>query len=234
MKIPLLAICLTVSLAGLAQNNKWFVSVSSGVYVGGPVTSIKKQMRDQGFDDVYEYNFFGFAGTDEYPSRTQTGGCLLRAGKKLDEKKAVYVVAGLVDQSTVSGFKSDGTDYSFFLIGGSYGDEPEIKYSLWQLSAGYMYSSNKRAKLGIAPSLFFLNYTLPDSSKHTGLMPGATFTGRFPLGKEKRLFGVDLILEVNLVPPVKMKETKGSTRFNTGSVNMVGGFVGLGYTFRRK
>jgi len=234
MKISLLVFCLVFSLAGLTQNNKWFISVSTGAYVGGPVTSIKKQMRDQGFDDVYEYNFFGFAGSSEYPSRIQDGGLMLLAGKKLDDKKAVYVVAGLVDKSTVSGFRSAGTDYSFFLIGGSYGDEPEIKYSLWQLSAGYMYSSGKRSKLGIAPSVFILNYKLPDSSKHTGFMPGATFTGRFPLGKEKRLFGLDLILEVNLVPPVKMKEIKGGTAFKTGSVNMVGGFVGLGYTFRRK
>jgi hypothetical protein len=115
-----------------------------------------------------------------------------------------------------------------------------------QFGAGYQYHyTNTRTKLAVAPSLFVYRYQNTEAvqkQKYAAIRPGVSFSGRLPLGKEKRLFGVDLIADLNLVPPVKMKtlsteeivdNQKITVTLNGRSVNMVHGMLGFAFSLRR-
>src|SRR5688572_384843 len=108
MKKIFTALFCIVSLNGLAQTPKWFVSFATGFNIGGPSISIKNQMKDQGFDDDSDFNFFGWTGTSEYPYKSQDPSLLLRVGKQISEKKSIYFVIGRLDKATVKGFKDEG------------------------------------------------------------------------------------------------------------------------------
>ncbi|MBD0297117.1 MAG: hypothetical protein ICV84_18280 [Flavisolibacter sp.] len=70
---------------------------------------------------------------------------------------------------------------------------------------------------------------------------------RTPIGKEKRLVGIDLVFEGNLAPPARMKEIRERTNSNPqftsvltqytsilkeSKVNMIHGMIGLALSFR--
>jgi hypothetical protein len=225
-----------VSLNAFAQSSKWFFSVAPGYAIGGPSASIRHQMVQQGFDETSSYNFFGLTGTNNYPTRTWNASILVRAGVKMTERRSLYFVAGLADRSKVTGFKNEGYGDLLGILGSSYGPMPTISYSVYQLTAGYMYASARsRAKLGLGPSLFLFNYSMNNGEKHGALVPGASFTGRFPFGKERRLFGVELVLEANLAPPVKMKTGQTDEKsFHPGKANMISMNLGVAFSFRKK
>jgi hypothetical protein len=126
------------------------------------------------------------------------------------------------------------------------GTHVTVKYQVLQFGAGYQYHYAKtRTKLSVAPSLFVYKYKNTralQKQQYAAIRPGMAFSGRLPLGKEKKLFGVDVIADLNLVPPVKMKtlttETitdsgKITTTLNSGSVNLVHGMLGFAFSLRR-
>ena len=219
------------------QSKKLFFSFAPGVTIGGPSISLRHQMIRQGFDHRSSYNFFGWAGTTEYPRKNKFASLLFRVGFQIKDRKSVYFIAGLSTKATVTGFRNEGYADLWILGGGSIGPRPEISYEVYQLTAGYLYASKKnRAKHGIGPSLYFLEYSMNKENKRLTVVPGIALTGRFPLGKEKRIFGTELILETNLAPPVKMKSDAkmNETGFRPGKVNMIGMNVGLAFTIRTK
>jgi hypothetical protein len=233
MKHVLTAAILLCTLAATAQNNQWFVSVSSDFVIAGPGAALKQKMLRQGFDDDNTSYFLFIGWTEINPKKLSYGGLKVRGGKKLSDKRSVYFTAALVEDAEVRGFKSSG--YSSTILGaGSTGSAVSIRYSLWQLAAGYMYSSKSKMKLGLGPSFFLLNYKPNEEKKQNVLAPGASFTARVPLGKEKKLFGIELVAEANLAPPAKMKmEKQNDQGFEPGSVNMVFGSIGFAFCFRR-
>ncbi|HEX6334212.1 MAG TPA: hypothetical protein VFZ78_08285 [Flavisolibacter sp.] len=237
MKKLMTTLLILVSLASFAQNNKWFVSVSSNRNFGGPAASIKKQMNRQGFNHTSLATFFGITISEDHPVINKSPNLMLHAGKRIDARKSVYIAAGIADISEVSGYKIEGNPSGFWLLDGTYGNNPSVKTKLYQLSVGYLFSEKRRAKWGVAPSLFVMDYTLTnydESDRHTAFTAGITGTARIPLGRERRLVGVDLITALNLVPPVKMKSGKADSRyFSPGSVNMIFGSLGLALSFRR-
>ena len=85
------------------------------------------------------------------------------------------------------------------------------------------------------PSLFLFNYKPNNNERQTAFVPGASFTSRLPLGKEKRLFGIDLLLDASLAPPVKvdMKDTSPGA-FKATKANMIHGSIGFACSFRRQ
>lgn len=233
MKHVLTAAFLLCTLAATAQNNQWFVSLSSDFVVAGPGAALKEKMLRQGFDDDNTSYLLFIGWTEVNPKKLSYGGLKLRGGKKISEKRSVYFVTGLVEDAEVRGFKSSGFSNTIF-GGGSYGTAVSIRYSLWQLAAGYMYSSKSKMKLGLGPSFFLLNYKPNEEKKQNLLVPGASFTARVPLGKEKKLLGIEIVAEANLAPPAKMKmEKQNDQGFEPGNVNMVFGSIGLAYCFRR-
>ncbi|MGZ5192063.1 MAG: hypothetical protein ACXWCZ_13725, partial [Flavisolibacter sp.] len=223
MKKIYTALLCIVSLNGLTQTPKWFVSFATGFNVGGPSVSIKSEMKNQGFDDKSEFNFFGWTGTSEYPYKSQEPSLLLRFGKQISEKKLIYFVIGRLDKATVKGFRNDGYSDLLGLFGSSSGPRPYINYSLYQLTAGYLYTNAKsRIKLGVGPSVYLLNYKdeLTESNSFTA---GAAATAIFPLRKAKRKLGFDFIIEANLAPPVKIESRHNEevNQFKMKSANMV-------------
>ena len=236
MKKSFYTFVLIISCTSLfGQSKKWFFSLNPGINIGGPSASIRHQMKVQGFDQTSSYNFFGWAGTTDYPRVVKHLSFLVRGGYSVNAHKSIYFVAGLSSKGTVSGFK--GTGYAdLFFISGSTGIMPEVAYNLYQLTGGYQYQSAKsRAKLGLGPSLFFYNYSIDRGPKRTSLMPGASFSGRFPFGREKRLFGIDLLLETNIAPPVKMKDNEKATEtgYKPGKANLISLNAGLAFSFRK-
>ncbi|MGZ3846953.1 MAG: hypothetical protein ACXVBH_12895 [Flavisolibacter sp.] len=226
-----------ININCFAQANKWFVSLSTGSTIGGPSASLKKQIIDQHFDQTSEFSFFGLEFSTKYPIVTKDAALLLRGGYKLNDRKGLYFVAGRSAKGSVQGFKNEGNS-GFWLIGGSYGQNIEIDYTTYQLTAGYLYSfPNTRFKAGFGPSLFLLSYSTTENyfnkQSHSALVPGATGTARIPLGKEKKLFGVELVFEGNAAVPVKMKGDFKESGFKPGNVNMLSANIGLAFSFRR-
>ncbi len=233
MKHILTACILLLNHGGIAQNNKWFVSLSSDFVIAGPGAALKQKMLRQGFDDDNSFYFLFIGWTEVNPKKLSYGGLKIRGGKKISGHRSLYFVAGLAEDAEVRGFRSSG--YSNTIIGGgSYGSAVSIRYSLWQLSAGYMYSSKNKLKLGFGPSVFLLSYKPNEEKRQASLVPGANFIARVPLGKEKKLLGMEIVAEANLAPPANINMVKQDVQgFKPGSVNMVYGSLGFAFCFRK-
>ena len=240
------SVLLLVSLSplfSLAQTTKWFVTLTAAPGFGGPAGSIKSKMEGQGYADQEDNAIIGFTWSRDYPIKSVAPALLLKGGFKQKESRSIYFIAG-VSSGTVEGFKKEGADYSWYpLIGGTTGSYVDYEYNLYQLGAGYEYAfKNTRTRLSVGPSVFIYNYKLsgfgPIQEK-TSFIPGLNLNMRFPLGKEKRLFGVELFTDLNLAPPAQTKglysnEGGKINKFSPGSVNMVHGSAGLAFAFRRK
>ena len=82
MKKLLTALFILVNLSSFGQTADWNISITSGLSIGGPAGSLKKQMIDQGFDQTGDYNFFGWTGTTDYPTKGKTPSLMFRVTKK--------------------------------------------------------------------------------------------------------------------------------------------------------
>ena len=229
MKKLLTALFILVNLSAFGQASDWFITLSSGYSMGGPLRSIKHQMIEHGYNDTYSYDFFGITGSTKYPRSAKGAYLLVRGGKKINELKSLYFIAGQVDQGEVWGFKENtNPDPYGFIIG----DFPDVRFSLLQFSAGYQFHyTGTRAKLGLGPTIFILKQS-SYGHKVASYAPGLTATARLPLGKEKRLVGMELIMDANLGLPMKMKHSFTSS-FSPGKVNLCSINLGLGISFRR-
>jgi hypothetical protein len=250
MKKAFFLLIMMVAVAGTAaaQGSKWFVSVVTGAPYGGPGVSMKKNFRRDGLDGTESFHFLlFFGGTTKYPINMWNPPLLLKFGKRLTEKRSWFAVAGLSSSGEAEGYKMHGELDGFFpIFASTSGTHVTVKYQVLQFGAGYQYHYAKtRTKLSVAPSLFVYKYKNTralQKQQYAAIRPGMAFSGRLPLGKEKKLFGVDVIADLNLVPPVKMKalstETitdsgKITTTLNSGSVNLVHGMLGFAFSLRR-
>jgi hypothetical protein len=249
MKKALFLLFMMVAVAGTAaaQGSKWFVSVATGAPYGGPGVSMKKNFRRDGLDGTESFAVLFFGGTTKYPVNMWNPSLLLKFGKRLSEKRSWFAVAGLSSSGEAEGYKRNGEAGLLFpIFYSTSGTHVTVKYQVLQFGAGYQYHYAKtRTKLSVAPSLFVYRYKNTralQKQQYAAIRPGMAFSGRLPLGKEKKLFGVDVIADLNLVPPVKMKtlttETvtdsgKITTTLNSGSVNLVHGMLGFAFSLRR-
>jgi hypothetical protein len=245
----LLLTAIIASFIATAQPAKWFVSVATGYTMGGPAASIKNNMRRCNLDHISSFSaLWGlFSGTTNYPESSRNLPLLLKAGKRLTDKRSLYLVVGISGTGSVEGFRKIAFDESWDdFFSKSVGIHVHVEYKLYQISAGYQYSyPNTHAKIAVAPSLFLFRYQNTSAStlqRHTAVAPGVAFTSRLPLGKEKRLIGVDLLVELNLAPPVKMQaltteytygDKTSTATLQRSNVNLVHGMLGLALSLRR-
>lgn len=237
MKKLLSALLILINLDCFAQTNNWFISFSVAPVFGGPAASLKSQLKAQGYGDDTEstFNIFG-SGHTSYPRGGSTS-IMARGGKKITERRSIYFVAGICEKATIEGFDAQGwSDGIFGLFAGTTGVHTSVKYSIYQLTTGYMYSfTGSRTKLGFGPSVYIFNYSKEDNytntGSHTAVVPGASFTTRIPLGKEKKVFGLELVFEGNMAPTVQMK-SNNSDGFQPKKANMFSCNAGLAFTFR--
>jgi hypothetical protein len=232
------ALLILINLNCFAQASNWFLSFSAGPVIGGPSASLKNQMKTQGYGDDAESSFVIFgSGTTHYP-RGGAMAILMRAGKKISNYKSLYAIAGVSGTATIEGFREKGYSNGFYgLFAGTYGDNISISYTTYQLAMGYLYSfPNTKIKLGVGPSLYLFHYTTAEEfsnkATYSSVVPGASLTGRFPFGKEKKLFRIEFVLEGNVAPPVKMNSDKVS-EFQPEKVNMISLNAGLAFTFAK-
>jgi hypothetical protein len=240
MKKLFSAILCVVSLNAFSQASKWFISASAGGTIGGPSVSIKSQMKKQGFDDTGTSNFLGWTSTTHYPEKTWDASVLVSIGFKLTDRRSIYVTGGLLENAEVRGFKNTGYSNFLGLFSGSDGPRPMIKYSIYQMTAGYMYSSAKsRVKLGFGPSIFLVNHASGMNYSYGetihSVVPGISGMARIPLRKEKRMFGAELFVETNLAPPIKMNTSEGPAKdiFYMKSANMISANVGFAFRLQK-
>ena len=238
----------TFSAALQAQTANWFVSFQTGTGWGGPKGSIKKTLIKNSFNQTSYFNFLGLSGKIAYPISSSGVPALLKVGKKVKGNKSIYLLGGLTGNGEVSGFRNEGYSDFLGLFGSSVGMHVRINYNVYQLGAGFEHTlPNTKIKLGYGPALYLFNYKHSndvEGGSNNSLVPGASFTGRVPLGKEKRRIGVELVADVNLAPPAKMKTLHYS--FNDGTaektvalipqsnVSMVQGMAGIALTFRHR
>jgi hypothetical protein len=231
-------ILVLVNINCFSQTSKWFVSFSAVPVVGGPAASLKNQMREQGYDDEGENTFVIFgSGTSHYP---RGGGVALlaRGGKSISPRKSIYFIAGVANKGTIEGFRAQGWSNGIFgLFAGTYGNNVSVDYTLYQIAAGYMYAfPNSRCRLGFAPSVYLFNYSTSyefvKGNSHSSVVPGAAFTARVPFGKEKKLFGLELVFETNIAPPVKMKPDR-TEGFQPEKASMLSASAGIAFSFRK-
>lgn len=239
MRKLILLLLLSPGLWASAQKKeKWFLSFSSGTGLGGPSLSIKKQMNDQGFNQSAEYNFFGWSGVTDYPKKSVEASLLLRAGKAISDKKSIFLIAGRREKGSVKGFIGQGSSSFFGIIGGSYGFQPSVEYAVYELTAGYLYNTRSHSRVGFGPSVFLVPYTVNNAryeeKKYSAFIPGVSFTARVPLGREKRMVGLDLVFDAQLAPPVKMKvEEEEADGFHMRRANMMRASAGLALSLRQ-
>jgi len=237
MKKILSFLLIIVNLNCFAQDHKWFVSFSVAPSIGGPAASLKSQMKDQGYGDekVSSFNIFG-SGNTQYP-RGGAVALLVSGGKKISDRKSLYFVTGLAGTATIEGFNTKGYSEGFFgLFAGSYGDQVYVKYNIYQFTAGCMYSfSHSRTQIGLGPSFYAFNYSISDNymsgGKHNSIIPGASINTRIPLGKQRKLVGLEFVTNINIAPAVKMKSdhTEG---FQPKNASMCSANIGVALSFR--
>ena len=232
-----------------AQPANWYVSISTGVGLGGPKGSIKRAFEKSGFNHTSNSSFLGWESTTSYPDVEMGMPLMVRAGRKIKETKSIFIMAGRSTAARVMGFKNQGYGSFFGLFSGSYGQMVTIDYKITQLAFGLEHTvKNSRLKLGYAAAVYQLRYHNRhglNTGKKTALVPGAAFTSRLPLGKEKRKVGVELVADINLAPRAKLAaqqisfvdndfNTKIITVMPTTKVNMVHGTAGVALTFRKR
>ncbi len=218
-KFILLSCAISISVVIEAQPAKWFVTISTGLQIAGPASSLKKYMNDNGFDQTSRGWIFGPV---DYPNSDLGPTFLGMFGKQINKNRSVYFLLGMPGNGEVSGY--DGSNLN------------NIKYHIYQFGAGYQFfSSNSRSTVGMGPSIFILksgknNHTQGNddlTEKHTAVKPGVSITGRTPLGKGKRLVGIELFAELNIAPKatyIDPQSYNGKTSYN---MNMIGGILGL-------
>jgi hypothetical protein len=238
MKKLLFALLVIINLNCFAQSNKWFVSFTTAASLGGPAASLRHQMKAQGYGDQSESTFVIFgSGTTNYP-RGGAVTLLATGGKKITDKKSIYFAVGTSGTGTIEGFDAEGYSNGIFgLFAGTYGNHVSVSYTIYQLTAGYMYAlSNSRTKLGFGPSLYLLDYGISENfaskEKHSSIVPGFAFNTRIPLGKERKLIGLEMVFNGNMAPPVKIK-SEHKEGFQPDNANMFSFNAGLALCFRR-
>jgi len=232
------AILIIINIQCFAQTPEWFVSLSIGSAIGGPSGSLKSQMKAQGYGDNTESSFVIFgSGNTRYP-RGGTVTLLASGGKKLTDHRSIYFIAGISQKATVEGFDVQGYSNGIFgLFAGSYGNHVYVNYTTYQLTAGYLYSFSKsRTKIGFGPSVYLLQYDITENfspkEKYSSFVPGASFTARIPFGKQRKLIGVDFVLNSNMAPPVKMTSNR-TEGFQPKKASLFSANAGLALSFRR-
>jgi hypothetical protein len=232
MKKLLLLIASIPALSCAAQKNNWFISATTGVSFWGPAASLRAQLNHQGFNHPTE-NLFGW-GNNHNPKRSSNLYFLVQFGRALQSKGNLYFTGGLSDGGNISGFKRTGTGDIFgwtFEVG----DRPTVFYELYQLSAGYLWNSKTgRPKLGVSAASFLFRYHINDQQQHASLVPGVLLTGRFPLGKQRKTFGIDLVMDGRWAVPVHMKDElkNESNAFHPGTVGFTSLCLGLAFSVK--
>jgi hypothetical protein len=241
-RVHLLIIVSALALQGHSQASKWFFSFSALPSFAGPLGSINNEMVRQGFNQQSHFYILGSDFSSSYPYKQRAAAFLMRGGWRVRPNRSVYVEGGITSAGTVAGFKeSGGGAISYFLFfGGNSGTFIRLKYRVYSLGCGYEYSfSDSRAKLAFGPNLFLFHHGLEMSTQsYTSLIPGVSGYIRLPLGREKRLFGLELVGEFSLAPPAHTEdltpEITGSATFSSASVSMIHGNLGLAFHFTRR
>jgi hypothetical protein len=237
MKNILTVLLCIISISSFGQASKWFVSLFTGAKVAGPPVTIKHHMKEHGYDETVTSTFL-WTTTTNYPVEDVYPSLLVMMGKRISDYKSVYIVAGRSARGVVSGFRTEGYADFFGLFSGPYGQRIDIPYSIYQLGGGVMYSfPNTRTKLAAGPSFFLFEYGGEEYTgieKHHSFLPGLSGVLRVPFGREKKLVGIDLVVELNLAPPATIKGDEAPLQvIQLQKVNMIHAAVGLALSFRR-
>ncbi len=101
-----------------AQTAKWFVGFPTGYVMGGPASSLKSSMTDQGYNQSANSLF----GQVSYPQKSYIPPLLVIAGKQISPYGSLYVLLGRSDASTVKGYNGVASiDVHYNILQGTLG-----------------------------------------------------------------------------------------------------------------
>lgn len=241
MKKYLLSVFLILALQGWSQKDNWFISISTGAVLGGPTPSLYQKMMDQRFNQTSQGSFLGLMWTVNYPHKNSTPYLKLLAGKKMATNKSAYLITGIAGSGRVTGYKLTGGYVDLGFFGSTTGDNPVIDYSVYQIGGGLFFHFEKsRIKMGAAPSAFIFSYKSGYQKKSSVcISPGMEGTIRLPLGKEKKMFGIDLMAHVIAAAPVNPDLNKNlaageeRTAFNATGTSLLQAALGIAFSLRQ-
>jgi len=220
----IIASVLSISAVLNAQTAKWFVGFPTGYVFGGPATSLKSMMNDQGYNQTANSWF----GSVNYPQQSFNPPLLVMAGKQISAYGSLYVLLGQSDESTVEGYNG---------VAGL-----DVHYNILQGTLGYQFTFPRtHFKLGIGPSLFIFHYNLANyipTTSTSETKPGISLMARLPFGKEAKLFGVELFFAMNVAQSVQINDLHENINyedyeFTGGKLSMVSAMLGLNFVFRK-
>ena len=117
-KIILLSCAISISVAIKAQTAKWFVTISTGLQIAGPSSSLKKYMNDNGFDQPSQTWLFGPVS---YPKSSHGPALLGMLGRQISKNRSFYFLFGMPGNGEVRGYdgrSSNNIKYHVFQLGG--------------------------------------------------------------------------------------------------------------------
>jgi hypothetical protein len=225
-KLALICCIICTSVTLQAQTAKWFVGFPTGYVMGGPASSLKSLMADQGYDQSAS----DLIGHVNYPLKTYIPPLLVIAGKQISTYGSLYVLLGQSYASTVEGYNGIASI--------------DVHYNILQGTLGYQFTfPQTHFKIGIGPSLFIFHYDLVNyvpapPSAASQYSPGLSLMARMPFGKEKKLFGVELFFAMNVAESVHINDISENINyeefeFSGGKLSMVNAMLGLNFVFRK-
>jgi hypothetical protein len=214
----LLLVITFIRPAGLAQP-KWFFMLSGGVTVSGPGGTLEQKLKEDGFNTTSNSWSIFPASPVTYPHVFHKVPFFFTIGRRVTSKGSVLVMAGRSDAAEARGFTGNAGI--------------SIPYKIYQLTAAYQFNfSGSRLKLAAGPSAFHFTYgpSSPSATEGGTWKPGLSFTGRVPMGKEKKTVGLELFLLLNLASRVNTEEMSTiGNKLTPGSLNMIHGVIGLSF-----
>lgn len=227
-KAVFLLVVVNLSMISFGQVGTWNASVSIGYVIGGPSQAIKYKMEKEGYDANVENWLFG--GYTQYPKAYKDPAIMARVYYRKSLNTSLFLEVGQTMNTEVKGYKG----------GGGYGGFAGIKYQVLQLAAGIQRHFNQKpSSIGIAASLNLLQYgggAPYDDVSENKFLPGLLISGRLPMGPQKKLIGLDLVYDLNILPSVEMEPVSSNyfLSYETGKVNMIHGSIGLALAFHAK
>jgi hypothetical protein len=204
---------------------KSYVSIESGVTFSGMSNQIANNMKADGLDDNFTFDFFSFLGIENtgliikssYPEKSQqTGNYKIRYGYNIKNNASIEAGFGRTYRSTVTGAAGSG-DFVNYLA---------VSSKLSTAYVAYLWKNKKdNAAIGIGPAISICSIKQSSEfsanllSDKTYVLPGAIFTGYWNFVNKKSWF-MGLRTDMTITTPAKTEEVKIINPDNKGFVSI--------------
>ena len=203
---------------------KSYVSIESGLTFSGVSNKIANNMKADGLDDDFVFDFFSLFGINNtgltiksnYPEKSQqAGNYKIRYGYNIKNNASIEAGFGRTYRSTVTGAAGSG-DFVNYLA---------VTSKLSTVYVAYLWKNKKdNAAIGIGPAVSICTINQSSEfltnllSNKTYVLPGAIFTGYWNFVNKKSWF-MGLRTDMTITTPAKTEGVKIINPDNKGFVS---------------